>query len=741
MVNFIDAQLENNKNAIEELYLDYARFVLVGYGVTSVITASNIFMMYDSGAPNLLVYTPGMIMALILLIRLPIWLIHSKTSPSLDKIKKRFVLANFVSTVLGGTLSIWCALLSGYARPEELVLMSMFIALGGTTGCLLLSGRPEVARNILIATSVPFMVFLFSTMSKLSFICGIILLANVVMSHYFSRRHAAQIEKLLISVKKAEEGSRAKGDFLANMSHEIRTPMNGVIGMIDLLMTTDLSSKQRDLMSVIKTSGHSLVDIINDILDYSRFESGKLTLEKHPFNLRSVADNVVSLAAATAREKNLEVVLSYDPDLPEGIISDVSRMRQVLTNLIGNAVKFTESGSVSVKISGTKHSHLEENVLTLDVVVEDTGPGIPEEHLTRIFDKFEQSDNSSTRKYEGTGLGLAITKSIVSLMGGKIGVKSKLGEGSRFWFSANFEYDEDIAGREYLQNPEIQNKRILIIDDNELNRHMLKQQLSKWELRVEEAKNADDAMAALFKSFADDDQFDLILTDFQMPHIDGEQLCIKIQHEEKFRDIPIIMVSSVNARSAIEKNDKTNIAGWLLKPTRSDHLLEAIATVMYASDTKALKNISHELGMSEPVREVEYTASDKICVLAAEDNAVNQMVLRSMLEGSEFEVVIVDDGEQAVNKYNVLKPSLVLMDMSMPVLNGVQATKAIRGIEKERGLDEVPIIAITANVLRHDTQACTDAGMNGIVSKPVNKEKLLFEMRKYFHEDEAISNN
>ncbi len=415
-------------------------------------------------------------------------------------------------------------------------------------------------------------------------------------------------------------------------------------------------------------------------------------------------------------------------------------MRQVLCNLINNAVKFTDTGHVIVRITGKKHDSTFEKMMNLRVEVEDTGPGIAESKISKIFEKFEQSDNSSTRKHEGTGLGLAIAKGIIDLMGGEIGVKNTLGHGSTFWFSADVEYNDDVVADEDLNKTEFSNKRVLIIDDNEINRNILKEQVDKWGLKATLAVGADAAMARLYESLTRNEDYDLILTDYQMPVMDGEALCIKIQKEDAFKDIPIIMISSVGARNVIEKNKKAEISAWLLKPVRPQLLLSAIVTALNLDRLSKLKNASKSFTQMKPPEEASYTAQKTIPVLIAEDNIVNQMVIRSMLEGSEFELTVVDNGFDAVTKYQHSQPKIILMDVSMPVMNGLIASKSIREYESQHNLPPVPIIATTANALKNDRDECVAAGMSGFITKPISKVELLLEMRKWVYEQGNLEN-
>ena len=540
---------------------------------------------------------------------------------------------------------------------------------------------------------------------------------------------------------KAVAADKAKSEFLANMSHEIRTPMNGVIGMAEVLLSTKLDVRQRELASIIVTSGANLITVINDILDFSKLEAGKLQLSASDFNLRRTINDVGELLNARAIAKDIEIVVQYAADLPEGVRGDEGRVRQILNNLVGNAVKFTDKGHVHISATGVR---LEDKV-RLRIEISDTGIGIAEDDLPRIFEKFHQVDGSKTRKHDGTGLGLAICKDLIELMGGSIGAKSEPGKGSTFWIEWTAPVSENVEKIARSSVPSFDGVRVLAVDDNPVNRSVLKELFEAWTIRAEIVSSAYEAMNALRESQEKCDRFHLILTDYHMPEVDGDEFVRRIQADPVFADIPVIMLSSVDLGFVKDKKVAGAYAAWMSKPIRASRLMDAMADALNRGTATKLASIAAPIAAAEktansaPSADIELKIANdsRPLILVAEDNVVNQLVIKALIDEKKFRMIIVENGLRACEVFVSARPDIVLMDLSMPVMDGYEAVKTIRRIEREKGWEETPVIAATAHVLEHDRDQCRFAGMSDFIGKPIRKPELDRTIRKWV--EEAIS--
>ena len=540
---------------------------------------------------------------------------------------------------------------------------------------------------------------------------------------------------LVEAVEKAAAANKAKSSFLANMSHEIRTPMNGVLGMAQVLQGTKLNEKQRTFVNTIYDSGSALLTIINDILDYSKIEAGKVALDPAPFNMGDAVEDVATLLGATARDKDLELMVRIQPDLPKTFMGDVGRIRQIITNLVGNAVKFTNEGSVVIDVSG----QVENDNADLKIAIKDTGIGLAPDKLDVIFDEFNQAENSTTRKFGGTGLGLSITKSLIEAMGGNISVESKLGKGSDFIVSIRLQSVEDNEEKnspEYFFNQEI----ALVVDDNKVNRDIMNEVLMSWNLKPIFADSAKQALLSLKQAEQKGMTVSIILTDYNMPEYDGVDLVRAISKMPNYAKTPIIALSSSSGEDVAKAFKKYGVAEIFVKPVRTPLLNSAVHRLLLDNNINSLGQIAASFAdekaepQDSPVKSSE--PEHKRRILVTDDNEINREVLGHMIDDVVFEVDFAEDGQVAFELAKSNRYEMIFMDISMPVMDGIASMKAIRAFEVANGIASTPIIATTAHAMSGDKERMLGEGMSDYLSKPVAQVRLDEALKKWEHKKE-----
>ena len=526
-----------------------------------------------------------------------------------------------------------------------------------------------------------------------------------------TRRKIAEKE-MLKAREEALSASRAKSEFLASMSHEVRTPMNAILGMAELLTDTELNEEQKDYLEMIKISANSLLEIINDILDLSKIEAGELELEETEFNLEKLVETTCISLSPKVHKKGLELLCHLKPEVPEYVMSDPTRLRQILINLIGNATKFTEKGEIVVNVEILKRKKRD---VVLHFNVSDTGIGIPKEKQAKIFESFTQADIFTTRKYGGTGLGLTISKKLVEKMEGKIWVESEPGKGSAFHFTIRALTVEKPTGKETVPG-EIKDLRILIVDDNSTNRLILNEIVSAWGFYPKEAENSSSALETLKSAGEKGNAYQLILLDKKMPEMNGFELAKRIREIPEYSSTPIILLSSDEEKGDRDKAKAVGISNVLLKPIRRSKLYDTLIN--------ALTGIKKKREPAEKRSRIESRLKGKsLKILLAEDNLVNQKLAVKLLEKQGWRVKVANNGKETVKLVERNGFDLVLMDVQMPEMDGLEATKLIREREKETR-KHIPIIALTANAFEEDRRKCLEVGMDDYTSKPIRIQEL-----------------
>ena len=550
----------------------------------------------------------------------------------------------------------------------------------------------------------------------LLFVNVIIFIISVLAYFVFSSRQMAIEQNMVIKIAKdrAEEISRLKSDFLANMSHEIRTPMNGVVGMVEILKNTEISKQQKEYLDIINNSANNLLTVINDILDFSKIESNKITLENIPFSIRKVIDEVGDTVFLKAEKQGINFITYTDPDMPEFVYGDPVRLRQVVLNFVNNAIKFTEKGKVYV---GTEIISKNENEIEVIIKIEDTGLGISEEAQKSLFKSFTQADTSITRKYGGTGLGLTISKMLVGLMKGRVEVSSELGKGSVFSCIIKFTKSEGVKESHSINKTDLHHLRVLIVDDNKDNRLIFNKYLEIWNIKSSLASGVDEAVEIMRNAVNDNKCFDIALVDFQMPSKSGFDFASILIKEGLIKDTKLILLSSISDMFTSTQIKEAGFSTFLYKPIKLNQFQDVIFDIVNHSISDKVDVINTDVAANNLNKDIK--------ILVVEDNLINQKVATIALKQLGYGNDIANNGQEAYDMYLKTRYDLILMDIQMPVLDGVGAAKKIRIYEKDNNLKErVLIVAITANAMKTDVELYLKSGMDDVILKPFKQDDL-----------------